>query len=61
MPKCHNFMRNQCHAAKVSCNVDALPFQAQANYGTWSIDLGHLLDSNLIDTSRFENLFFIQL
>ena len=31
-------MRNLCNAAKMSCDVAALPFQAQANYGTWSID-----------------------
>ena len=24
----------------MSCEVDALPFQAYANYGTWSIDFG---------------------
>ena len=31
-------MRNQCDAAKMSCEVAALPFPAQSNYGTWSID-----------------------
>ena len=24
----------------MSCDVAALPFQANANYGTWSIDFG---------------------
>ena len=31
-------MRNLCDAAKNSCDVAALPFQANVNYGTWSID-----------------------
>ena len=31
-------MRNLCDAAQMSCDVAALPFQAHANYGTWSID-----------------------
>ena len=31
-------MRNLCDAALMSCDVAALPFQAHANYGTWSID-----------------------
>ena len=31
-------MRNLCDAAKMSCDVTALPFQAQDNYLTWSID-----------------------
>ena len=30
MPYCRNFMRNLCEVA-------ALPFQAHAYYGTWSI------------------------
>ena len=25
----------------MSCEVAALPFQAHANYGTWSIDVGY--------------------
>ena len=31
-------MRNLCDAAYMSYDVTALPFQAHANYGTWSID-----------------------
>ena len=31
-------MRNLCDAAYISCEGAALPFQAHANYGTWSID-----------------------
>ena len=31
-------MRNLCDAAKMSCEVAALSFQAHANNGTWSID-----------------------
>ena len=31
-------MRNLCDAVLMSCEVAALPFQAHANYGTWSID-----------------------
>ena len=34
-------MRNQCEAALISCEGAALPFQAHANYGTWSIDFGN--------------------
>ena len=26
----------------MSCDVAALPFQAHANYGTWSIDFGKM-------------------
>ena len=33
-------MRNLCDAAQVACDVAALPFQAHANYETWSIDFG---------------------
>ena len=33
-------MRNLCDVAYMSREVAALPFQAHANYGTWSIDLG---------------------
>ena len=40
MPRCCNFMRNLSDAALMSSEVAALPFQAHANYGTWSIDLG---------------------
>ena len=35
-----NFMINLCDAAWMSCEVAAIPFQAHANYGTWSIDFG---------------------
>ena len=38
MPKCRNFMRNLSYAAQMSCDVATLPFQAHANYGTWSMD-----------------------
>ena len=38
MPLCRNFIRNLYDAAQMSCEVAALPFQAHANYGTWSID-----------------------
>ena len=31
-------MRNLCDAAKMSCEMTALPFQVAANYGTWPID-----------------------
>ena len=33
-------MSNLCDAAYMSCEAAALPFQAHANYGTWSIDFG---------------------
>ena len=38
MPLWRNFMRNLCDAAFMACEVAALPFQAHANYGTWSVD-----------------------
>ena len=38
MPLCRNYMRNLCDAVLMSCEVAALPFQAYANYGTYSID-----------------------
>ena len=38
MVKCHNFMKNPCDASKISCEMAALPFQAHANFGIWSID-----------------------
>ena len=38
MTQCHNFKRNLCDAAYMSCEVADLSFQAHANYGTWSID-----------------------
>ena len=31
-------MRNLCDAAYMSCEVAALPFQANVNYRTWCID-----------------------
>ena len=31
-------MINLCDAAKMSCEVAALPFQAHAHYRSWSID-----------------------
>ena len=31
-------MRNLCNAAEMSYEVAGLPFQAHANYGTWSIN-----------------------
>ena len=31
-------MRNLCDEALMQCDVAALPFQAHAKYGTWSID-----------------------
>ena len=34
------FYENLCDAAKMSCEVAALSFQAHANYGTLSIDFG---------------------
>ena len=35
-------MRNICDTAyEMSFEVAALPFQAHANYGTWSIDFSH--------------------
>ena len=37
-------MRNLCDAAKMSCEVAALTFQANGNYGTWSIDFGIKMD-----------------
>ena len=33
-------MRNPSDAELMSYDVAALPFQAHANYGTWSIDFG---------------------
>ena len=38
MLECRKFMRNLCDVAQMSCEVAALPFQAHAIYGTWSID-----------------------
>ena len=38
MRLCRDFMINPCDLALMTCEVAALPFQAQANYGTWSID-----------------------
>ena len=28
----------------MSCEVAALPFQVHANYGTWSIDFGFIME-----------------
>ena len=42
-----NFMRNLCDAALMSCQVAALPFQAYANYGTWSIDFDEIFLTKL--------------
>ena len=39
MPWCRKFIRNLCDAAYMSYEVPALPLEAHANYGTWSIDL----------------------
>ena len=41
-------MRNLCDAALMSCNVAALPFQAHANYGTWSIDFDQFSHDTLM-------------
>ena len=42
----------------MSCDVAALPFQAHANYETWSIDFGtniiHMGDNN-IDTNKYSS------
>ena len=46
-----NFMRNVCDTAQMSCEVAALPFQAHANYGTWSIDFA--LYHEIVDINRF--------
>ena len=43
MPYCRIFMRNLFDAAKMSCEVAALPFQARAYYGTWSIDFEYII------------------
>ena len=32
-------MRNPCDAAKMSCELASLTFQAHTNYGTWLIDI----------------------
>ena len=39
-------MRNQCDAALMSCEVVALSFQANANDGTWAIDIEYKEKSN---------------
>ena len=31
----------------MSCDVASLPFQAHANYGTWSIDFGSNTEKNI--------------
>ena len=49
--ECRNFMRNVCDTAQMSCEVAALPFQAHANYGTWSIDFA--LYDEIFDINRF--------
>ena len=36
-------MRNICDAASMSCEMAALPFQAHANYKTWSKDFVYVL------------------
>ena len=41
---CCNFMTNLYDAAKMSCDVIALPYQGHANYGTWSIDFDYFLN-----------------
>ena len=46
MPHCRNFMINLCDAALMSCDGDALPFQAHAYYGTWSIDFDKIKNCN---------------
>ena len=35
------YSTNQNVVTKMSSDVAALPFQAHANYGTWSIDLNY--------------------
>ena len=49
--ECRNFMRNVCDTAQMSCKVATLPFQAHANYGTWSIDFA--LYDEIFDINRF--------
>ena len=47
----------------MSCDVAALPFQAYANYGTWSIDFGncHVIILNFGDTNNIfaDYMFFV--
>ena len=35
----------------MSCEGAALPFQAHANYGNWSIDFDH---DNIVSTQKYE-------
>ena len=39
----------------MSCDVATLPFQANDNYGTWSIDFGYTFKKILMLYSFFEN------
>ena len=50
-----------CHSVAIlwmimSCEVAALPFQAHANYGTWSIDFDQNTET-WIYQSQFEECF----
>ena len=42
----------------MSCEVAALPFQARANYGTWSIDFGV---GEIIVTDKAHVIFYLSL
>ena len=49
--ECRNLIRNVCDTAQMSYEVAALPFQAHANYGTWSIDFA--LYDEIFNIDRF--------
>ena len=40
----------------MSCEVAALPFQANANYGTWSIDFVHLTLPKTISPFHYQKI-----
>ena len=50
----------------MSCDVAALPFQAHANYGTWSIDFGNHNEKtndpqNFVKYIFFKDIYYLSL
>ena len=53
---CRNFLRNLFDVAYMSSEVSALPFQANANYGTLSIEFASVLKYELQQFILFSEL-----
>ena len=53
---CHICLRNLFDVAYMSSEVSALPFQANANYGTWSIEFAPVIKYELQQFILFSEL-----